>query len=124
MIKAEGGRNYRFQVLEKMFKTVTRKTIKNWIQNLNEEEQRELEKLGIKLVIKKIPFSHPKNDCSSLISTLDYVYIDPPGGLVEGHWQLFPILLTVVEDAVTLALRGELIERWDSRPRIPRRIYS
>lgn len=101
--------NRRFSELESMFPKATRKSIKTWIETMTEKEREELMNEGIKLEIKEITFRD---------STLKYVYIDPPG-VVEGYWPLFPILRSVVEDAVTLAMKGELLEHWDERPRFP-----
>lgn len=103
-------RNLRFSELEDMFPKATRKSLKKWIEAMTEEEHEELKKDGLELEIKEIKF----NDF-----TLKYVYIDPPGVFIEGYWPLFPRLRMVVEDAVTLVLRGELLEHRDERPKFP-----
>lgn len=115
-------RNLKFSELEDMFSkditapsgktySATRKSLKEWIETMTEEEHEELKKDGLKLEIKEIKFRD---------STFKYVYIDPPGVFVEGYWLLLPRLRMVTEDAVTLALKGELLEYWNERPRFPR----
>jgi len=62
---------------------------------------------GIKMYVRKINGSL-------------FIHFNPPGNDEEGYWPSFPVARAVIQDAVTLALRGELLKRWDERPRLLR----
>ena len=47
-----------------------------------------------------------------------FIHFNPPGNDEEGYWPSFPVARAVIQDVVTLALRGELLKRWDERPRL------
>lgn len=47
-----------------------------------------------------------------------FIHFNPPGSDEEGYWPWFPAARIVIEDVTTLAIRGELLKRWDERPRL------
>ena len=105
------GWNYDFTTLEDMYKMATDDSIKKWIETMSDEERKLLAEHDIKLKLMTIPMRYGRDKT--------YVYIDPPGYPDEGIWPLLPVARTVIGYAITLALRGELLERWDERLRFP-----
>lgn len=104
------GRNYHFTILSDLF-NVTPKMIRNYIQDLLEEDMP-----GIK--IQTIEKTFYNEDGEPYTETLG-IHINPPGSDQEGCWLWFPVARTVFEDTVTLVLRGELLRYWNERPRFP-----
>ena len=105
------GWNYDFTTLEDMYRLATDDSIKKWIETMSGKERQLLAKYGIKLKLMMIPMRYGRDKT--------YVYIDPPGYPDDGIWPLLPVARTVIGYAVTLALKGELLQRWDERPRFP-----
>jgi len=88
---------------------VSDKTLKKILYEL-----KDIDINGIKVRVKEEPFI--QSDRS--VKTRIWIWFDPPGGDYE-YRLMAPILRMVLGDAVSLALRGELIEKWCERAQFP-----
>lgn len=102
------GRNYHFTILSALF-SVSPKRMRSYIQDLLKEDIP-----GIKIQLIQKTFYNA--DGETYTETLG-IHINPPGSDEEGCWLWFPKARTVFEDTITLALRGELVKRFNERPR-------
>jgi hypothetical protein len=96
------GRNYWFKTLASLWGRVSDKSLKKLAQMLDGCQID-----GIKLEVWKINGDF-------------FVHFNPPDEEGDGYWLWLPVFRTVIEDVITLALHGRLIDcLFGGRPRLP-----